>query len=96
MALRFNIEARDVPPKEAAKRIGTSLEDFNAKLPKLIDRGFPRPDPDTGNFDLHAIDRWCDARHGHLFGTGSTVQARDAGDVFKDRIGRIVPVRAGR
>ncbi len=70
------------------------MEDFRAKLPNLIARGFPSPDPDTGNFDLHAIERWCDARHGNLFGTGSTMQARDAanGTVVKDRI---TAMRAG-
>ena len=55
-------------------------------LPNLIERGFPRADPDTGNFDLHAIDRWCDARHVHLFGKGTEMEARDAGTVAKDRI----------
>ena len=86
MAPSFNIVARDVPAKEAAKRLGTSLEEFTAALPNLVARGFPPSDPDTGNFDLHAIDRWCDARHRHLFGTGATMQARDAGAVVKDRI----------
>ncbi len=37
-----------------------TLAVFHEKLPNLIARGFPPPDPDTGNFDLHAIDRWCD------------------------------------
>lgn len=86
MPLRFNIEARDVPPKEAARRLGTSLDDFSAALPNLIARGFPQPDPDTGNFDLLAIDRWCDARHMHLFGSGNSMQARDARTVVQDRI----------
>ena len=83
--MRFRIEPRDVPPEMAARRLGKSLCEFNAALPNLIARGFPPADPDTGNFDMHAIDRWCDSRHSHLF-TGATMQARDAGMVAKDRI----------
>jgi hypothetical protein len=36
-----------------------------------------------------AIDRWCDARHAHLFGSGTAMQARDAGTVAKDRIAKM-------
>jgi hypothetical protein len=61
-------------------------------LPDLLARGFPQADPTTGNFDLAAIDRWCDARHPHLFG-GRAMQARDAGDVVSDRLTKL---RAGR
>jgi predicted RecA/RadA family phage recombinase len=64
-----------------------------AVLPNLIARGFPRPDPDTGNFDLHAIDRWCDTRHAHLFGgSPATLGARDASTVASERI---AAMRAG-
>lgn len=83
--MRFRVEPRDVPASEAAKRLGMTFADFNARLAKLIARGFPKADPDTGNFDLHAIDRWCDARHSHLFG-GATLGARDASAVAGDRI----------
>jgi len=83
---RFHIEARDVPSNEAARRLGVSLEQFQELLPRLCSRGFPGPDPDTGNFDLAAIDRWCDARHLHLFGAGAQMQARDAKEVAKNRI----------
>lgn len=83
--MRFHIEPRDVPAAEAAKRIGKSLAEFKEILPKLQARGFPAADPDTGNFDLHAIDRWCDARHSHLFG-GATLGARDASAVANERI----------
>ena len=86
MAPRFHIEARDVPCREAAKRLGMSLEHFNSTLPSLISRGFPKPDPDTANFDLFAIDRWCDARHSHLFRDANSIGARDAGVVVQDRI----------
>jgi hypothetical protein len=85
--MRFRVEPRDVPPEMAARRLGKSLGEFNAMLPNLLARGFPAADPDTGNFDLHAIDMWCDSRHAHLFGGGAAMmQARDAGAVVKDRI----------
>jgi hypothetical protein len=84
--MRFRVEPRDVPPEMAAKRLGKTLAEFQAILGNLIARGFPQADPDTGNFDLQAIDRWCDARHSHLFGAPSAMIARDASLVAKDRI----------
>jgi hypothetical protein len=84
--MHFRIEPRDVPPKVAARRLGQSVAEFNAVLPNLIARGFPQPDADTGNFDLVAIDKWCDARHAHLFGGNFSMQARDASTVAKGRI----------
>jgi hypothetical protein len=84
--MRFRIEPRDVPPEMAARRLGKSLAEFNATLPRLMARGFPGPDPDTGHFDIYAIDRWCDSRHAHLFGDGAVMQARDASTVARDRI----------
>jgi hypothetical protein len=86
MAIRFSIAPRDVPAEVAARRLGKTLAEFNAALPNLIERGFPKVDPDTGNFDLHAIDRWCDARHVHLFSAEPAMQARDAEAVAGDRI----------
>jgi hypothetical protein len=89
MRLRFQVSSRDVPPEIAARRLGKTLTEFNSILAKLMARGFPGPDPDTGNFDLHAIDRWCDARHAHLFDGDAAMQARDAGTVAQDRIARM-------
>lgn len=83
--VRFRVEPRDVPAETAARRLGKTISEFNTVLPNLIARGFPAADPDTGNFDLAAIDRWCDARHLHLF-AGETMEARDARTVAKDRI----------
>lgn len=83
--MRFRVEPRDVPSDVIARRLGKSATDFKAVLPNLIARGFPKPDPDTGNFDLVAVDKWCDGRHAHLFG-GNQMQARDASTVAKDRI----------
>ena len=42
--------------------------EFAAVSGKLYARGFPRPDPDTGRFDLKAIDLWMDRRSGLLTG----------------------------
>ena len=87
--IRFRVEPRDVPRKIAARRLGMSVEEFGRVLPNLIARGFPAPDPDTYNFDLVAIDRWCDARHRHLFGGYEAIQARDASTVVQDRIAQM-------
>jgi hypothetical protein len=84
--MRFRVEPRDVPPEVAARRLGKSADEFAAVLPNLIARGFPKADPDTGNFDLLAVDRWCDSRNPHLFGENALMQARDASAVAKDRI----------
>ena len=64
MSIRFRIEPRDVPADRAARRLGLSPGDFDARLPDLIARGFPPADPTTGHFDLKAIDAWMDRRSG--------------------------------
>jgi hypothetical protein len=87
--MRFHVEPRDIPEELAARRLGLTATAFRTKLPNLLVRGFPAPDPDTGNFDLLAVDKWCDARHPHLFGTGAIMQARDASDVVQDRIAKM-------
>ena len=89
--MRFRIEPRDVPLQVAARRLGKTRAELEAVLPDLLARGFPEADPTTGNFDLAAIDRWCDARHPHLFG-GGAMQARDARDVVQNRLAKL---RAG-
>ena len=87
--MRFHIEPRDVPLEVAARRLGKTRAELEAILPDLLARGFPQADPTTGNFDLAAIDRWCDARHPHLFGGAAAMQARDAKDVVGDRLARL-------
>ena len=84
--MRFGVKPRDVPPPEAARRLGVDLDKFMQILPNLHTRGFPEADPDTGNFDLDAIDAWRRARHAHLFLTGATC-ARDAKSVVNARLG---------
>jgi hypothetical protein len=91
--MKFRVQPRDVPRDVVARRLGLSDAQFDLHEPNLRARGFPAPDPDTGNFDMHAVDRWCDARHPHLFGgVDAQMQARDAGTVAKDRIAKL---RAG-
>jgi hypothetical protein len=84
--MRFRVEPRDVPAEVAARRLGVSQHAFDAALPNLLARGFPRPDPDTGNFDLEAVNRWCDARHPHLFAGQADMGPKDAASVVADRL----------
>ena len=82
----------DVPPSVAARRLWLSLDAFEKALPMLIGRGFPAPDPTTGNFDLDAIDEWRRRRNPHLFDTQplpSGSAARDAKGLVGDRIARM-------
>jgi hypothetical protein len=83
---RFRIDPRDVPQEAIAWRIGLTEQQFIARYPNLKERGFPAPDPDTGLYDMPAVDRWCDARNPHLFGGDGVMQARDARMVAKERI----------
>jgi hypothetical protein len=62
--IRYPVERRDIPAVKAARRMHLSLEEFRAKLPELLNRGFPAADPTTGMFFLPAIDKWMEARHG--------------------------------
>ena len=85
MAIRFPIEPRDIPPDKAARRLHLSLPEFEAARPRLERRGFPAPDPDTGMYDLKAIDAWMDSRN-HLT---APREARDAHGLMRDRISRL-------
>jgi hypothetical protein len=73
--VRFRVDPADVPPEKAARRLHLTRERFDEVLPRLLTRGFPPPDPDTGNFDLDAIDQWRKLRFPRLFGltTGAPV-----------------------
>lgn len=83
--IRFAIDPRDVPPAKAARRLHLSPTEFNALLPRLIARGFPSPDPDTGHYDLKKIEEWMDNRF--ILPPGN--QALDAREVVDDRIERM-------
>lgn len=95
MSTRFRVNPGDVPASMAAKRMGLTVDAFTAALPNLIERGFPRPDPDTANFDLDAIDQWRRLRHVHLYGgAGNEFGARDASTVAQERIAALRGARA--
>lgn len=76
--VRFRVEPGDVPPEKAARRLHLTLDQFTEILPRLLARGFPSPDPDTGNFDLDAIDQWRKRRSPALFGLTSGVPVEQA------------------
>lgn len=91
MSMRYKLPpGGDCPPIAAARRIWLSPEEFDKQLPELVARGFPQPDPTTGNYDLDAIDAWRRGRYPHLFRTQLTppTGARNANDVVLERLGR--------
>ncbi|QPC93828.1 hypothetical protein [Mesorhizobium sp. INR15] len=71
MSIRFHVDPRDVPPEKAARRLGLTQEQFGDLIPRLLSRGFPASDPDTGNYDLDAIDAWRAARHRRILPSSS-------------------------
>jgi hypothetical protein len=60
------VDPADIPPEKVAHRLHLTPEEFIKLLPNLFDRGFPRPDPDTGNYGLDAVDLWRRRRDGLL------------------------------
>lgn len=91
-SIRFHVDARDVPPIVAARRLGLTLEAFERLLPELITkRRFPPPDPTTGNYDLKAIDVWQDARSPQLFGAA----VRDGASLTRERL-RIIETEGAK
>ena len=62
-----------------------SSSGLNLLLPRLMSRGFPPSDPDTGNYDLEAIDAWRAARHRRLLPSVSNTE--HAAGVVKARLG---------
>lgn len=83
--VRFPVDPRHVPPEKAARRLHLTLHEFESAWPRLRQRGFPAPDPDTGNYDLKAIDAWMDRQSGLTEGN----RPRDAQEVVFDRLRRI-------
>lgn len=62
-SIRHVVEPRDVPPQKAARRLHLNEAEFTGYLDSLYARGFPKPDPTTGFYDLLEIDKWMDKRH---------------------------------
>jgi hypothetical protein len=85
-SMRFHVDPRDVPPSVAARALGLSLEAFTQKLPALLDRRFPPPDPTTGNFDIRAIEQWQNLRHPQLLGVDKPAAALDASVGLRERL----------
>ena len=83
--IRFKIEPRDVPPSKAARRLGLTPDQFRQKLPQLLNRGFPAPDPTTGNYYLPAIDQWMASR----FGLTNDIRVPNDADLINERIRRL-------
>jgi hypothetical protein len=81
-SIRYPVKPRDVPATKAARRLHLTIGEFEEVKDELFRRGFPRPDPTTGKFDLVAIDRWMDDRHRST----CAVKARDARDVMAQRL----------
>ena len=82
-ALRFSVVPRTMPAVAAARRLGITEARFHEIEQSLFERGFPKPDKDTGNFDMKALDAWLD-RQSLLT---DTTQARDATpDLIKERL----------
>lgn len=88
-SLRFPIDPRDVPASKAARRLGLTLAEFNHVKADLFARGFPKPDPTTGNYDLKAIERWQDARSGLNEPLTEAPKPRDAAEGFAERVARL-------
>lgn len=91
MTMRYKLApgSGDCPPIAAARVLWLTLEEFTAKLPELRDRGFPAPDPTTGNFDMDAITAWRRSRYPHLFAERVLTPApaaRNADDVVRSRL----------
>ena len=90
--IRYRVDPRDAPPEKVARRLHLTLLEFQAKLAALYDRGFPKPDPTTGMFDMAAVDAWMDARHPLTRGRSLTdaTEPRNAEEVFGDRARRLL------
>lgn len=90
--IRHPVAPRDVPVEKAARRLHLTREQFERYADNLYARGFPRPDPTTGMYDLVAIDAWMDTRSNLTAPADLTGArpARNASEVIGDRARRIL------
>ena len=88
-SIRFRVEPGDVPAEKAARRLHLTLTEFQEKLPRLVKRGFPPADPDTGMFDLEAIDEWRRARNPQLFGLTEASETKHDPQIARECIKRL-------
>ncbi len=97
MPARTHILPGDIHPGAAARRMGMTLAEFELVLPRLLSRGFPAADRDTGMFDLDAIDAWRRRRNPQLFGESSSLTTTPSDrDVQGIVSARIAEARRGR
>ena len=97
MPVRARIQPGDIPPPAAAKRMGMTLAEFELVLPRLLARGFPGADRDTGMYDLDAIDAWRRRRNPHLFAEASPLTPPPSGrDVQGIVAARLAEARKAR
>lgn len=94
MRKREPLPLGDGSPRDAARLLGLSEARFAELQPRLLRRGFPLPDQDTGLFDLDAVNLWRRRRNPHLFTDhkedGLTpAPARDAASVISQRLGEM-------
>jgi hypothetical protein len=69
--------------------LGLGPEEFKLKLVDLLARGFPAPDPTTGNYCFEAMQKWLRAQHPRQFPDENRLTpatARDAKDVVRARL----------
>jgi hypothetical protein len=84
--MRFSVDPGDVPTEIDARRLGLTPEQFEQKLPELLQRGFPAADRTTGNYDLSAIDQWRMRRFPHLFALAPTDGPKQDRETARARI----------
>jgi hypothetical protein len=91
--IRFPVDPRDIPAEKVARRLHLTLAQFDEVKDRLFARGFPHADPDTGNYDSVAIERWMDARSGLDTGADLTAEPkpRNAQEVFGGRRASLGP-----
>lgn len=63
--LRYRVDPGDVPAEKAARRLGLTLAEFNAVLPRLLSRGFPEANP------TRATTTWMRSTHGGAAATAT-------------------------
>jgi len=85
LSIRFAVDPRDIPSFKVARRLGLSEAEFNQVKDRLFARHFPRPDPDTGLYDLKAVDYWMDKRSG----LAEVESAHDSSVGFNERLERL-------
>jgi hypothetical protein len=76
----------DATPAQMVRSLAIDLADFQRLRLELEARGFPRPDPTTGNYDMDAVHAWRRFRNPHLFGLTPVPGARNSEDVFGERL----------